>query len=252
MTPRSLRSRCRDNPRWFSPPGYGLKPFVDIFTPRQLVALTTFPIWSARRGRRCWRTRAPPACPMTALRSTKAAPAHRLRRRGRDVSWRLRGSSCRLTDIVNLRLGTVERASCIRSTFGTPSNPYDLGFWRRQSILRVLRGLVGRISGTGSLHVVALPTSATALVKSSISTPRRTAFRASDRISTDPPYYDNIGYADLSDFFYVWLRRSLEGSGPIFPALDDAESGRTGRDAVPSRRQGRSRSVLYARHGRGA
>jgi putative DNA methylase len=29
---------------------------------------------------------------------------------------------------------------------------------------------------------------------------------------TDPPYYDNIGYADLSDFFYVWLRRSLRGS----------------------------------------
>jgi putative DNA methylase len=28
-------------------------------------------------------------------------------------------------------------------------------------------------------------------------------------ISTDPPYYDNIGYADLSDFFYIWLRRSL-------------------------------------------
>jgi putative DNA methylase len=28
-------------------------------------------------------------------------------------------------------------------------------------------------------------------------------------ISTDPPYYDNVGYADLSDFFYVWLRRSL-------------------------------------------
>ena len=26
---------------------------------------------------------------------------------------------------------------------------------------------------------------------------------------TDPPYYDNVGYADLSDFFYVWLRRSL-------------------------------------------
>ena len=30
-------------------------------------------------------------------------------------------------------------------------------------------------------------------------------------VSTDPPYYDNIGYADLSDFFYVWLRRSLGG-----------------------------------------
>ena len=30
-------------------------------------------------------------------------------------------------------------------------------------------------------------------------------------ISTDPPYYDNIGYADLSDFFYVWLRQCLKG-----------------------------------------
>ena len=35
-------------------------------------------------------------------------------------------------------------------------------------------------------------------------------------VSTDPPYYDNIGYADLSDFFYVWLRRSL---GSVFPDL---------------------------------
>ena len=35
-------------------------------------------------------------------------------------------------------------------------------------------------------------------------------------VSTDPPYYDNIGYADLSDFFYVWLRRSL---GPIHEKL---------------------------------
>jgi putative DNA methylase len=35
-------------------------------------------------------------------------------------------------------------------------------------------------------------------------------------VSTDPPYYDNIGYADLSDYFYVWMRRSLR---PIFPEL---------------------------------
>ena len=35
-------------------------------------------------------------------------------------------------------------------------------------------------------------------------------------ISTDPPYYDNIGYADLSDFFYVWLKRSL---GSVWPDL---------------------------------
>jgi putative DNA methylase len=35
-------------------------------------------------------------------------------------------------------------------------------------------------------------------------------------VSTDPPYYDNIGYADLSDYFYVWLRRSLRS---IFPDM---------------------------------
>ena len=35
-------------------------------------------------------------------------------------------------------------------------------------------------------------------------------------VSTDPPYYDNVGYADLSDFFYVWLRRSLRS---VFPDL---------------------------------
>ncbi len=35
-------------------------------------------------------------------------------------------------------------------------------------------------------------------------------------VSTDPPYYDNIPYADLSDYFYVWLRRSLS---PVFPEL---------------------------------
>ena len=34
--------------------------------------------------------------------------------------------------------------------------------------------------------------------------------------STDPPYYDNIGYADLSDFFYIWLRRSIAN---IYPNL---------------------------------
>jgi putative DNA methylase len=41
-------------------------------------------------------------------------------------------------------------------------------------------------------------------------------FSSDHVISTDPPYYDNICYADLSDFFYVWLRRSLKS---VFPDL---------------------------------
>lgn len=33
-------------------------------------------------------------------------------------------------------------------------------------------------------------------------------------VSTDPPYYDNIGYADLSDYFYVWMRQALKETYP--------------------------------------
>ena len=39
-------------------------------------------------------------------------------------------------------------------------------------------------------------------------------------VSTDPPYYDNVGYADLSDFFYVWLRRTVRSTYPdLFATL---------------------------------
>jgi putative DNA methylase len=44
----------------------------------------------------------------------------------------------------------------------------------------------------------------------------RQSITANKVVSTDPPYYDNIGYADLSDFFYVWLRKSLR---EVFPRL---------------------------------
>ena len=67
-------------------------------------------------------------------------------------------------------------------------------------------------------------------------------------VSTDPPYYDNIGYADLSDFFYVWLRRSLKSVLPdLFAtlAVPKAEElvaspyrhggNRKGRDILPPR-----------------
>ena len=41
-------------------------------------------------------------------------------------------------------------------------------------------------------------------------------YRGHRILSTDPPYYDNIGFSDLSDFFYVWLRRTLSS---VFPDL---------------------------------
>ena len=57
-------------------------------------------------------------------------------------------------------------------------------------------------------------------------------------VSTDPPYYDNIGYADLSDFFYVWLRRSLQKVFPkIFATVTVPKSSEL--VATPSRHGGR-------------
>ena len=67
-------------------------------------------------------------------------------------------------------------------------------------------------------------------------------------ISTDPPYYDNIGYSDLSDFFYVWLRRSLRERPPRPPQHDARPEGRGARrQPVPPRRQGRREGVLRGR-----
>ena len=50
-------------------------------------------------------------------------------------------------------------------------------------------------------------------------------------VSTDPPYYDNIGYADLSDFFYIWLRRSLR---PVLPDLFATLSVPKAEELVPT------------------
>lgn len=63
-------------------------------------------------------------------------------------------------------------------------------------------------------------------------------------ISTDPPYYDNIGYADLSDFFYVWLRRTLR---TFFPS--ETETVLVPKDdelvATPFRHGGRANAQAF-------
>ena len=64
-------------------------------------------------------------------------------------------------------------------------------------------------------------------------------------IATDPPYYDNIGYADLSDFFYVWQRRALFDVWPdLFRRVLTPKEEEARCDAPPSRRQGCGRVVL--------
>lgn len=67
-------------------------------------------------------------------------------------------------------------------------------------------------------------------------------------ISTDPPYYDNIGYADLSDYFYVWLRRSLR---EIFPTLFSTVATPKANElvALPYRHEGKAEAGAYFLNG---
>jgi len=63
-------------------------------------------------------------------------------------------------------------------------------------------------------------------------------------VSTDPPYYDNIGYADLSDFFYIWLRHSLK---QVFPKLFSTLATPKVEELVasPYRRGGREKAEAF-------
>ena len=67
-------------------------------------------------------------------------------------------------------------------------------------------------------------------------------------VSTDPPYYDNVPYADLSDYFYVWLRRSLAGFYPeLFPTMLTPKADELVADSV--RHGGKSQAKKFFEEG---
>ena len=102
----------------------------------------------------------------------------------------------------------------IRNTFGrqaipmiwdfAESNPFSnsTGCFDNlfQRLYKGLRELPVTVSGTSERH----------------SATEKFSFTEPVMVSSDPPYYDNIGYANLSEFFYVWMRRSLKN---IYPQL---------------------------------
>ena len=64
-------------------------------------------------------------------------------------------------------------------------------------------------------------------------------------VSSDPPYYDNIGYADLSDYFYVWLRRSLRPCLSRTVSLPSLFPGAEELVASPYRHGGREKAEIF-------
>jgi putative DNA methylase len=67
-----------------------------------------------------------------------------------------------------------------------------------------------------------------------------------DAVMTDPPYYDNVPYADLSDFFYVWLKRVI---GDLYPDLFSTPLTPKGGEAIAElpllRGMGKSKASMY-------
>lgn len=201
------------NPRDFKTPNYGLKTFSDLFTPRQLVALTTFSelVQEARKqvkqdaltvglkndnkplvdGGTEATAYADAVGVYLGFGSSRAADAW-----SSIVTWRNQVEASR---------NTFARQAIPMTWDFTEVNPFSTscGHWMGNSIEWVEK----------SLGHLPLKSENGRSFQADASTQILSDKKV---VSSDPPYYDNIGYADLSDFFYVWLRRSLK---TIFPDL---------------------------------
>ena len=200
-----------NNPRDFKTPNYGLTKFGDLFTPRQLVALTTFSdlVGEAMEQARRDALAAGLADDPTPLRDGGTGAAAYAEAVGVYFAF--------ATDKVADRNSTVCAWASLReharNTFGRQAIPMVWDFGESNPFSESSGNFDGGVkslySGIDSVCTVAQGEADQA--------DAQTQTLSRDKIvSTDPPYYDNIGYADLSDFFYVWLRRSLK---PIFPDL---------------------------------
>lgn len=200
-----------ENPRWFSPPLYGLKTYGDLFTDRQLVALTTFSDLVTEVRERIQRD---------AVAAGIADDGRGIEQGGAGVTAYADAVTTYLGLAVS-KLADAQSSLCrwkttmdqSIATFGRQALPMVWDYSEANvfggmagdpfvSIKNMMKGLDQMPAGPHGLVVQADAQSQTQSLGSVV--------------STDPPYYDNIGYADLSDFFYVWLRRTLR---MIFPGL---------------------------------
>ena len=190
---------------------YGLTTWGDLFTPRQLVALTTFSdlVLEARE------------------RVKRDAIAAGLHVDGEALARGGRGAAA-YADAVGVYLGlAVDKATDYNTTLvaWSPTRNQAKSTFARQALPRVwdysevnpLARAAGDfiVSIEGGVRFLETDLSCTGGL--AIQFDAATQEVSADKVvSTDPPYYDNIGYADLSDFFYVWLRRSLK---LVFPEI---------------------------------
>jgi putative DNA methylase len=190
---------------------YGMTKWSELFTPRQLVALTTFSdmVLDVRD------------------RVKRDAVAAGLRDDGRALHEGGTGAQAYADGVVTyLALGVSKLADYNAALVQwSTSRDQAVHVFGRQAVpmvwdyaeVNVFAGAAGDlgVSLSGISRVLASLSSETTGEATQADAGSQTISSAK-LVSTDPPYYDNIGYADLSDFFYVWLRRSLK---EVFPAL---------------------------------
>jgi putative DNA methylase len=190
-----LEQPLPDNARWFSPPGYGLRTYRDLFTPRQLVALTAFSDLVAEARQQ-------------AISDGASAD------RAAAIATFLAFCFDKCTDYWNTIATWASTGEFIRNCFARQAIPMTWDFCEGNPFSASTANWSGPIEWVAKV-LDELPAGSGGTVRqldaTVLAAPAEHVI-----ISTDPPYYDNIGYADLSDFFYVWLRRSL---GSIYPEV---------------------------------
>jgi putative DNA methylase len=203
-----------DNPRWFSPPLYGLTTYGDLFTPRQLVALTTFSdlVGEAMEQVRGDALKAGMSDDATPLREGGTGAAALAEAAGVYLAFALDKSSVYWSSLCPWL--NQSKNEIVGNAFGRQALPMmwdfaeanplcDSGGSIDKQVEYIVKVMTACLASSGNGSASQADASCQQVAKDKV-------------ISTDPPYYDNIGYADLSDFFYVWLRRSLRGA---FPSL---------------------------------
>lgn len=174
---------------------YGMDSWADLFTSRQLVALTTFSDLVSDVWRRV----------VADGGSTDYADA---------VATYLGMVVSRLTDYQSsiTTWASNPQMEILRNMFARQAIPMTWDFGEGNPFADS-SGSLARMIGAVSNALDRVPAKG---VASAVQAEAQSVSIAGGLISTDPPYYDNIGYSDLSDFFYVWLRLGLR---PYYPDL---------------------------------
>ena len=202
-----------DDPRSHWTVQYGLTTYGELFTPRQLAALTTFSDITSEAMQRIRKDAITAGLgddkPLRDGGSAATAYAE-------GVAIYLAFALSKLADRGSTICTWFTERDSTRNTFSRQGIPMTWDFAELNTLLGGTGSFLGAVQWTAeSIDGVAAGYGSQfgQACQSDASTQTLSSGKV---VSTDPPYYDNIGYADLSDFFYVWLRRSLRG---VFPDL---------------------------------